>query len=64
MGKKGRTFVGYVPLLLGMLAVVVLTVFPVGIGSAGDQSGAEVREDIALRVLFSGGLKGNIEPCG
>ena len=64
MRKKSRIFAGQVPILLGMVAALTLMMFPIGVGSADGRSGAGSRDDIALRILYSGGLKGNIEPCG
>ena len=63
MRKKSRIFTDYVPSLIGMVVVVILMMSPVGVGSAA-QPEAGSKDDISLRIIYSGGLKGNIEPCG
>lgn len=50
--------------LLGVAGFAMALFFSVGLAGAEFQSSSRPKDDIALRVLYSGGIKGNIEPCG
>lgn len=62
MRKKNRSFTGCIPSIVKLVVVTFLIISPAVFVSAG--SPAEAKDEMALRIIYSGGLKGNIKPCG
>lgn len=63
MSKKSKGITWFAPSMVRLL-VVILMILPAGAVSAEFQTEAEAKDNIALRIVYSGGLKGNIKPCG
>lgn len=64
MRIRNKSFTGHISFFVMMGVVTFLMMSPVAVVSADFQTEEGARDELALRIIYSGGIKGNIKPCG
>ncbi len=64
MKRMKNYYNGYLSTIIKLGIVTFFVLLPLSLVSANSQSKNAAKDKSVLRIIYSGGIKGNIKPCG